>query len=92
MDAAYPSQRGRSGRDAGHYQTGTQMTPEDLRHWQAEMGYTYDTASAALGTSRRAYASWLSGEARIPGMVDLACAALVERLAPYSERGTTGPL
>lgn len=62
------------------------MTPDDLRRWQAEMSYTYETACAALGVSRRAYATWVNGEVKIPMSVDLACSALIERLAPYSER------
>lgn len=62
------------------------MTPEDLRRWQTELGFTYDTAAVALGVSRRTWANWLSGFRPIPDAVDLACAALVEQLAPYSER------
>ncbi len=59
------------------------MTPADLRAWQAQMGYTYDTAAAALGVSRSTYADWLSGRSRTTGkpikisrIVALACAAL----------------
>ena len=62
------------------------MTTDDLRRWQAEMGHTYDTAAQALRVNRATYARWLSGDSAIPGPVDLACAALVERLAPYSAR------
>lgn len=62
------------------------MIPDDLRRWQSEMGYTYDTASQALGVGRQTYSNWLSGRSPIPGPVNLACAALVERLAPYSAR------
>lgn len=64
------------------------MTREELRRWQSEMGYTYEKACGALGVSRRAYASWVSGEVKIPVPVDLACSALLEHLAPYSERET----
>lgn len=66
------------------------MTPADLRAWQAQMGYTYDTAAAALGVSRATYAGWLSGESRTTGkarQIDrrtaLACAALAARLTPF---------
>ena len=59
------------------------MTPADLRAWQAQMGYTYDTAAAALGVSRGTYADWLAGRSRTTGkpiqisrLVALACAAL----------------
>lgn len=62
------------------------MTPEDLRRWQEQMGYTYDSASKDLGVARRTYADWLAGKSKIPGPVDLACAAIVEQLAPYSQR------
>ena len=43
------------------------MTPDDLRTWQAHMGYTYETAAAALGVSRSAYADWLAGVSRTTG-------------------------
>ena len=65
------------------------MTPDDLRRWQAEMGLTYDTASKALGVGRQTYSDWLNDRTSIPGPVDLACAALVEQLAPYSAREST---
>lgn len=59
------------------------MTPSDLRAWQAHMGLTYDSASAALGVSRGTYADWLAGRSRTTGkpikisrLVALACAAL----------------
>ena len=67
------------------------MTPADLRAWQAHMGYTYDTAAAALGVSRGTYADWLAGRSRTTGrpikirrMVALACAALAAGLDPYA--------
>lgn len=62
------------------------MTPDDLRRWQAEMGLTYTTAAQALGVGRQTYSDWLNSRSSIPGPVDLACAALVEKLAPYSAR------
>ena len=59
------------------------MTPDDLRAWQAHMGYTYDTAAQALGVSRGTYADWLAGRSRTTGkpikisrLVALVCAAL----------------
>lgn len=61
------------------------MTPDDLRRWQSEMGYIYDTAAQALGVGRRTYAAWLAGKARIPTSVDLACAALLAGIQPYSQ-------
>lgn len=47
------------------------------------MGLTYDTAAAALGVSRSTYALWLSGGARVPPMLGLACAALASNLKPW---------
>lgn len=66
------------------------MTPTDLRAWQTQMGYTYDTAAAALGVSRATYAGWLSGVSRTTGAATeidrrtaLACAALAAELGPW---------
>lgn len=55
------------------------MTTSDLRAWQARMGYTYDSASLALGVSRATYARWLAAET-VPRIVALACAALAAGL------------
>ena len=52
------------------------MTPADLRAWQAHMGYTYDTAAAALGISRSGFAKLLAGDHPIDKRTALACAAL----------------
>jgi hypothetical protein len=67
------------------------MTADDLRAWQATMGYTYDTAAAALGVNRSTYAGWISGIARAtgkPANIDrrtaLACAALAAGLGEWS--------
>lgn len=67
------------------------MTPDQLRAWQAHMGYTYDTAAKALGVSRSTYADWLSGRSRTTGRVidvdlrtGLACSALDAGLGPWS--------
>ena len=43
----------------------------NLRDWQARHGFTYDTAAAALGVSRRTYARLLKREA-LPKLVELA--------------------
>jgi len=66
------------------------MTPADLRAWQAQMGYTYDTAAAALGVSRGTYADWVAGRSRTTGkpikisrLVALACAAIAAGIAPW---------
>ena len=52
------------------------MTPHDLKAWQQSMGFTYDTASAALGVNRSTYATWLSGLRPIDRRTALACTAL----------------
>ena len=65
------------------------MTPDDLRAWQQAMNFTYDTAAAALGVSRAAYADWIAGRSRTTGkpiqisrLVALACAALAAGIDP----------
>ena len=37
------------------------ITTDDLRAWQARMGYTYQTAAQALGMARSGYAKLLAG-------------------------------
>jgi hypothetical protein len=68
------------------------MTPAELRAWQADMGLTYNTAAAALGVSRAAYADWLAGRSRTSGKpvgpdrrTALACAALAAGLEPWTD-------
>lgn len=59
------------------------MTPDDLRAWQRQMGYTYETAAQALGMSRSAYADMLAGGSRIDRRTALACAAVSAGLQPW---------
>jgi transcriptional regulator with XRE-family HTH domain len=66
------------------------MSKEDLRSWQAEMGYTYDSAAEALGVNRSTYANLISGENRSTGKpvlidrrTELACAALAAGLTAW---------
>ncbi len=66
------------------------MTPDDLRAWQAAMGYTYDTAAEALGVNRSTYADWVAGKSRSTGKpmaIDrrtaLACAAIAAGLGAW---------
>ncbi len=59
------------------------MTPAELRAWQAQLGYTYDTAATALGVSRATYARWLAGPGDVPRTTALACAALAAGLGPW---------
>ena len=56
------------------------MTPADLRAWQARMGFTYETAAAALGISRSGFAKLLAGDHPIDKRTALACAALAAGL------------
>ncbi len=74
------------------------MTPADLRAWQAHMGYTYDTAAAALGVSRGTYADWVAGRSRTTGkpiqisrLVSLACAALAAGVVEWTKLEHTPP-
>lgn len=56
------------------------MTPADLRAWQAHMGLSLTTASAALGMHRSSYARLLAGDPPIDRRTALACAALAHGL------------
>lgn len=62
------------------------MTPSDLRAWQAQMGYTYESAAEALGISRGGYAKQVGGVVPIDRRTDLACAAIAHGIKPWSER------
>lgn len=59
------------------------MTPDQLRFWQAKMGYTYETASEALGMSRSGYAKMVLGLASIDRRTALACAAIAAGMQPW---------
>ena len=60
------------------------MTVADLRAWQTQMGYTYDTAAAALDMSRSGYAKMVLGHTSIDRRTALACAAIVAGIPPWS--------
>lgn len=47
------------------------------------MGYTYDTAAAALGMSRSGYAKMVLGQAAIDHRTALACAAIAAGIKPW---------
>ena len=59
------------------------MTSDDLRAWQAKIGYTYNSAADALGVSRATYARYLQSS-NIPKYIGLACAALSENLNEFT--------
>lgn len=59
------------------------MTPDQLRAWQAQMVYTYDTAAEALGMSRSGYAKMVLGQAAIDRRTALACAAIAAGVGPW---------
>lgn len=59
------------------------MTPDQLRSWQAHMGYTYETAAEALGMSRSGYAKMVLGQAAIDLRTALACAAIAAGVQPW---------
>ncbi len=61
------------------------MTSDDLRAWQAAMGYTYAQAHAALGVSSATYARMLADGGRIDLRTALACAALAAGLKPWAQ-------
>ena len=63
--------------------------PDALRAWQRRMGFTYDTASAALGISRSSYTAMLAVDVKNPrnkSKIDLrtalACAAIEHGIKP----------
>ena len=64
------------------------MTPQDLRAWQAHMGMTYDTAAQQLGVARSTYARWVAVDGHPPPLVGLACSALAAGLPPWSVKRT----
>ena len=69
------------------------MTPEELRSWQARMGWSALQASKRLGVSYATYRDWAAGFSRnsgspikMPPLLPLACAALEAGLQPVGER------
>lgn len=61
------------------------MTPDDLRAWQAHMGYSYTKACAELGVGSSTYARMLAGEVKLDRRLALACAALAVSLKPWPQ-------
>lgn len=57
------------------------MTPEDVKHWQKKMGFTYEAAADALGVNRATFGNYVKRGA--PLTVALACAALAAGLKGY---------
>ena len=62
------------------------MTTEDMRAWQAHMGYTYEAAAQALGISRSGFAKLLAGDHPIDRRTALACAALAGGLDAWPSK------
>ena len=52
------------------------MTPEDLKKWRTEHGYTQITLSHALRTHSMTISKWERGEREIPSFLHLALDAL----------------
>ena len=67
------------------------MTPDNLRAWQAHMGYTYETAAQALGISRSGYAKLVLGQSVIDLRTALACGALAAGIGPWETPSGTTP-
>ena len=66
------------------------MTKEELKEWQAVMGFTQQRAADALGVGLSAYKDWSNGYSRttknpmkIEKRTALACAALLLKIPPY---------
>lgn len=67
-----------------------QMTPIDLRAWQAALGISGREAARRLGVSPATYQDWVTGTSRTSGrpvrisrVTALACAALAAGLQPW---------
>lgn len=56
------------------------MTKEELKTWQVNNGYTYETAAKALGVGRTTFNDWLNGRTKIPRVAELACLAITHKL------------
>lgn len=67
------------------------MTTDDLRAWQAHMGYTYETAAEALGMSRSGFAKLLAGAHPIDKRTALACNALAAGMKEWSTGSAPAP-
>lgn len=60
------------------------MNPEDLIRWRIQMDLSPAAAAMALKITERTVYNYERGITKIPHSVDLACAALVAKLAPFS--------
>lgn len=75
-------------------------TQDGLRAWHKRMGFTYDSASDALGMARSAYGRMLSGQMpgrkieNTPSVIDrrtaLACLAIEAGLSPFTPLPNAG--
>ena len=71
------------------------MSPEELREWRESLKpisgnrskVSRREAAERLNTPLRTYEGWECGQARIPGAVPLACAAILYGIRPYPARG-----
>ncbi|MDD2989834.1 MAG: hypothetical protein PHI64_12835 [Zoogloea sp.] len=60
------------------------MNPEDLIRWRIQMDLSPAAAALALKITERTVYNYEHSITKIPYSVDLACAALVAKLAPFS--------
>ena len=63
------------------------MTKEELKVWQVNNGYTYDTAAKALGVGRTTFSDWVNGRTAISRVVELACLAITHNLDKQAAQG-----
>ena len=61
-----------------------ESTPDGLRAWQKRMGFTYETAAAALGMGRSGYGSLVQGDSTIDRRTTLACLAIEMGISPFT--------
>lgn len=59
------------------------MTKDEFRQWRKSLGLTQEQGASVLGMARRQIQKYEVGDAEIPLVVALACAALSAGLDPY---------
>ena len=64
------------------------MTPEDLKRWRKEHGYTQETLSRALGVIKLTVSRWETGDRHIPSFLYLALGKLECKGGEKKSRGT----
>ena len=64
------------------------MTPDDLKVWRKEHGYTQDSLARALGVIKLTVSRWETGHRQIPSFLHLALDALECKGGEKKRKGT----